>query len=114
MSTSITGLPPLQNLNEEMTQSPTSTIIAKALQGNTTQTTAPAASATASPSSTASTVASAIGTAAVNALVPDASLFNISLSRAVAIGLGILLIAAAIFSFRPVRETVIEGAKTAG
>jgi hypothetical protein len=60
-----------------------------------------------------STPAGAVAGAIAGTIFPGAGLlFGMPTQRIVLIALGLLLIAAGIFAFRPVRETVIETAKT--
>lgn len=69
------------------------------------------ASVTPSPS-VASTIASGISNA-VTGGVSSALLGGLPIQRVVVIVLGLLLIAAGIFAFKPVRETVVTSAKAA-
>lgn len=49
-----------------------------------------------------------VGKAAANAAVEGTGrLFGVSASRLVAIAVGLIIVAAAVFAFRPVRETVV-------
>lgn len=83
-----------------------------------TPSTAPASGSTPDNSSPLSGALAGAMKAATNALNPTSILFGgLTLQRVVFIILGLLLIAAGIFAFKPVRETVVttakEGAKAA-
>lgn len=68
-----------------------------------------------SASNTASSAVNKILGAAIGG--PAALLFGVSASRLIAIAVGLILVTAAVFSFKPVRETVVgvakDGAKAA-
>lgn len=65
-------------------------------------------------SGSGTSVADKAATAALGVVTGGTSLlFGVSAGRLIAIIVGLIIIAAAIFSFRPVRETVVGVAKTA-
>lgn len=59
-------------------------------------------------------ILSGIGEAALDVALPGSSaIFGVSASRLIAIIVGLIVIAAAVFSFKPVRETVVGVSKIA-
>jgi hypothetical protein len=61
-----------------------------------------------------STIVKEVAKAALNVASPGAGeIFGVSASRLIAIAVGLIVVAVAVFSFRPVRETVVGVSKNA-